>query len=188
MGAVGTTGRLVRGTAAGALVWTAAEYGVHRWLMHGRHTANPVTAEHLDHHRHLERTDPLRFDRFLWWPAAGAVAVGVPARAITTGATAAGAGLGFAFSYCGYRHLHWSIHHRPPRTSWGRRLRRHHLRHHVGAPRANHGVTTPLWDLVLGTYQRDDGPVRLPAGMAPGWLVGADGRSRPHWASDYRLR
>ena len=169
---------------AGAVVWTAAEYAVHRWLMHGRYTANPVTAEHLDHHRHLERTDPLRFDRFLWWPAAGALAVGLPARTVASAPTAVGAGAGFAACYCWYRHLHWSIHHRPPRTSWGRRLRRHHLRHHVGSPRANHGVTTPVWDVVLGTYLPDHSPVRLPARIAPPWLLDDDGRPR----SDYQLR
>ena len=173
---------------AGAVIWTATEYAVHRWLMHGPLTANPVTAEHLDHHRHLERTDPLRFDRFLWWPAAGALAVGLPATTVASAPTAIGAGVGFAASYCWYRHLHWSIHHRPPRTPWGRRLRRHHLRHHVGSPRANHGVTTPLWDVVLGTYHPDRSPVRLPARIAPPWLLDDHGCPRSDLAADYQLR
>jgi sterol desaturase/sphingolipid hydroxylase (fatty acid hydroxylase superfamily) len=165
---------------------------VHRWVMHGRHTANPITAEHLDHHRHLERTDPLRFDRFLLWPAAGGLAVGSAAAAVAPAPVAAAAGTAFAASYCGYRHLHWAIHHRAPRTRWGRYLRRHHLRHHVGSPRGNHGVTSPVWDLLLGTRRPDIAPVTLPAAMAPPWLghPGNDrnGRSGARVHADYLVR
>jgi sterol desaturase/sphingolipid hydroxylase (fatty acid hydroxylase superfamily) len=185
---MGRMRQAVTGLGAGALVWSATEYAVHRWLMHGPHTTNPVTAEHLDHHRHLERTDPLGFDRFLWWPTAGGLVIGLPAAALTSAPAGAGAGLGFAACYCSYRHLHWWIHHRPPRTGWGRRLRRHHLRHHVGSPRGNHGVTSPLWDLVLGTFKADDGPVSLPAGIAPPWLVDERGHPDVRYADVAAIR
>lgn len=176
-----------RGLAAGAALWTLVEYSVHRWVMHGSHTGNPLTAEHLDHHRHLERTDPLRFDRFLLWPLAGGLAVTAPAALVASLSAAAGAGVGFAASYCGYRQIHWSIHHRPPLTRWGRHLRRHHLAHHVGAPRANHGVTTDVWDRLLGT-RRHPGPVRLPAAMAPPWLVADGGQPPPHLRRHFVVR
>lgn len=179
---------IARGLATGVAAWTLAEYAVHRWVMHGPHTTNPVTAEHLDHHRHLERTDPLRLDRFLVWPATGGALVAVVATGLTSTPAALAAGAGFAASYCGYRHLHWCIHHQAPRSAWGRRLRRHHFRHHVGAPRANHGVTTRLWDLALGTAHPDNGPVRLPASLAPRWLVDEAGDALPHFAADFQLR
>jgi sterol desaturase/sphingolipid hydroxylase (fatty acid hydroxylase superfamily) len=178
------TGRaFLTGIGAGILGWSLTEYAVHRWVMHGPHTTNPVTAEHLGHHRQLERTDPLRLDRFLWWPATGGLLVGAGTAAATSGPVGLGAGLGWAASYCGYRHLHWLLHHRPPRNRAGRWLRRHHFRHHVGAPRGNHGVTSPLWDLVLGTHQRPDGPVRLGPALAPRWLFDDSGRPRADLAS-----
>lgn len=188
MGAMGRTASLATGLAAGVLGWTFTEYGVHRWVMHGPRTSNPVTAEHLDHHRDLERTDPLRFDRSLVWPLAGGVLVGAPTAAATSAPAGIGAGLGWAASYCGYRQLHWLLHHRPPRTPAGRWLRRHHFRHHVGAPRGNHGVTSPLWDLVLRTRQPGAGPVRLGPGTAPRWLVDEHGTPRAELAGYLTLR
>jgi sterol desaturase/sphingolipid hydroxylase (fatty acid hydroxylase superfamily) len=185
---MGRVAAVLRGLAAGAVGWTAAEYGVHRWVMHGRHTTNPVTAEHLDHHRHLERTYPLAFDRFLWWPAAGGLLVGVPTAVLRSVPTGIGAGAGFAASYCAYRQVHWLIHHRAPRTRVGRWLRRHHFRHHAGSPRGNHGVTTPLWDVVLRTRRPDAGPVELSRGMAPPWLLDEQGRVRPELERDLTLR
>lgn len=177
-----------RGLATGVAAWTLTEYAVHRWVMHGPQTTNPLTAEHLDHHRHLERTDPLGLDRFLAWPATSGVLVAAVAARLTSTPVALAAGTGFAASYCGYRHLHWCIHHRAPRTSWGRRLRRDHFRHHIGAPRRNHGVTTSLWDRLLGTYRDDDAPVSLPAAMAPRWLLHDDGRLRAELAPHFTLR
>lgn len=176
------------GALAGTMIWSITEYAVHRWIMHGRHTTNPVTTEHLDHHRHLERTDPLRFDRFLWWPLAGGTVVGTAAAVVAPVPAAISTGTTFAAWYCAYRQVHWSIHHRAPRTRWGRHLRRHHLRHHVGSPRGNHGVTSPLWDVVLRTNRPDRGPVVLPAALAPAWLHRSDGSLDPATATDYALR
>lgn len=186
---MGTVRSLVAGAGAGSVIWSLTEYSVHRWVMHGHHITNPVTAEHLDHHRHLERTDPLRVDGFLAWPLAGGLLVGTPTAALTSTTVGVAAGSAFAAWYCGYRHLHWAIHHRAPRSRWGRYLRRHHLRHHVGSPRANHGVTSPLWDLVLRTYRPDRGPVALPAAMAPAWLRrNDDGSLDPRFVADYAVR
>ncbi len=33
-------------------------------------------------------------------------------------------------------------------------MRRHHFHHHFVDGRANHGVTTPLWDFAFGTCQK----------------------------------
>ena len=51
----------------------------------------------------------------------------------------------------------------------------------------NHGVTSPVWDLVFGTYVRVDGPIRVPRRMAMVWLVDDDGTVRPEYAADYAV-
>jgi 4-hydroxysphinganine ceramide fatty acyl 2-hydroxylase len=65
-------------------------------------------------------------------------------------------------------------------------VRRHHFHHHFGHPTANHGVTSPIWDMVFGTYERVDGPLRVPRRLAMVWLVD-DGQVRPEYADDYAL-
>ena len=55
-------------------------------------------------------------------------------------------------------HYEWShyVAHVPyrPRTRWGRRLKRRHLRHHFVDERTWFGVTHSLADLALGTHDR----------------------------------
>ena len=50
---------------------------------------------------------------------------------------------------------------------------------------ANQGVTTPVWDLVFGTYERVERPVRVPRRLAMVWLLDEHGDVRPEYALDY---
>jgi hypothetical protein len=54
----------------------------------------------------------------------------------------------------GGRHSDQAIHVRGPRTRYARWPARNRLYHHFGKPNRNHGVTSPLWDLVFGTHDR----------------------------------
>ena len=51
----------------------------------------------------------------------------------------------------------------------------------------NHGVTTPVWDLVFGTYERVEGPVKVPRRLAMRWLVDEDGELLPGYEADWAL-
>lgn len=148
--------RSVISFGAGLVAWSAVEYAVHRWVMHpgGRRApddgvvpANPVVAEHLEHHRVPTSTVALRLD-------AHNVAYKATAFGVSSALGTVGFGLGFTTGYVAYTGLHHRIHHgRPPgrRTRW---LWRNHLRHHHSARQGrgvDYGVTSPLWDIVLGT-------------------------------------
>ncbi len=145
---------------AGLLAWSAAEYAVHRWIMHGRieqagraigRLIDPIVAEHLDHHRHPGSTVALRLDRHN---------VGYKAGAFAAATTLAGMafGAGFTFGYAAYTGLHDRIHHQRPHGRIAAAVWNHHLEHHrlgrqgVGA---NFGVSSPLWDLVGGRLSSD---------------------------------
>ncbi len=57
----------------------------------------------------------------------------------------------FILGYLAYDYTHLAIHCRNPRTRLGKYLRRRHMLHHFVTPNACWGVTSPLWDWVMGT-------------------------------------
>ena len=184
---------------AGALTWSASEYCIHRFVGHGPKRTRPTglaqlspsglaasfNEEHLAHH-----TDPTYF--------APDAQKALAAVAITTAVSAVGSvlvgprravsyALGLSAMYVGYEVLHRRIHTHPPRGPYGRWLRRNHLYHHYKSPRRNHGVTSPLWDRVLGTELRVEERVRVPRRAAPAWMLDEHGALRAEFAEDYEL-
>ena len=143
--------RVVLAAAAGAAAWSPAEYALHRYVLHGSSAPSRVVgSEHRRHHREPLATNP--WLRSLTYPLMGAVAAVAcaPLWRRSTGVAAAATG-GFVSGYAVYEQLHWRMHHRPARTAAGRVLRQRHDRHHRGGPGGNFGVTSPLWDAVLGS-------------------------------------
>ncbi len=171
--------------AIGAWLWTLGEYLMHRFAMHERRGKGLASREHLRHH--AERDSVLESWWFAW---AGVLAVGFAlgssaARAL--GPVGAGLGIGWVAGYGFYDWIHYRAHRRPVAHPYERWVRRHHFHHHFGHPMANHGVTTPVWDLVFGTYERVDGAVAVPRRLAMRWLCDEDGEVRAAYADDYRL-
>ena len=50
--------------------------------------------------------------------------------------------------------MHYHLHHHVPKTYFGKRLRTHHMRHHFQDHRYGFGVSSPLWDAIMGTLPR----------------------------------
>ncbi|MGH8274649.1 MAG: sterol desaturase family protein [Gammaproteobacteria bacterium] len=128
----------------GLLGFTFIEYFFHRWMFH---TRIPLFAEgHRMHHENPRGYDSMPF--FL--PAV--ISLGLAALCwlvmpagfafIMTGAATLG--------YVTYGLSHFAIHHvrfrQPLLMRWAAD---HHIHHHH--PECNFGVTTPLWDILLGT-------------------------------------
>lgn len=153
-------GRLGLFMAAGVLFWTFLEYVLHRFvfhfephgpvqedlsfLIHGIHHDYPWDADRLV----MPPTISLAIGAMLWLPMKYAVG-----ETYFTGMFA-----GVALGYLWYDLGHYAAHHIKPRTRVGRWLRSYHLVHHFKTPGLRYGVSTPLWDLVFGTYpteQRD---------------------------------
>jgi sterol desaturase/sphingolipid hydroxylase (fatty acid hydroxylase superfamily) len=112
--------------------------------------------------------------------ALASLAVGVPL------------GLTFGFSFVSMYVLYEWVHRREHTHrgfgAWGRYLRRHHFHHHFGNPHSNHGVTTPIWDVVFGTYERP-GRIRVPDKLRMRWLVDpATGEVYGEYATSYELQ
>jgi hypothetical protein len=176
-----------RGAAVliGAASWTAAEYGLHRGLMHELRGRGLASVEHLKHHADVTYFSPTPKKLA---SAAATAAVAHPAATALAGrrwATAFTAGL--LSMYFGYEVAHRRTHTHPPRNRYGRWARRNHLHHHFGAPMRNFGVTSPVWDKAFGTYD-DPGLVTVPRRMAPVWLLDETGAVKAEFAADYRTK
>lgn len=171
--------------ALGAASWSAAEYGLHRFAMHELRGRGLASVEHLKHHADVTYFSPTSKKLV---SAAGTTVVAYPIATAVAGrrwATAFTTGL--LAMYSGYEVAHRRIHTHPPTNRYSRWARRSHLHHHFGAPMRNFGVTSPIWDRLLRTYD-EPGVVTVPRRMAPRWMLDERGEVRAELAADYIVK
>lgn len=131
--------------AAGFVLWTFAEYLIHRFAFHG-----PLRAMHDVHHRRPAAY--LGVASWGTWPLFALAWLGLCAIASVPAANALMSGL--LLGYLAYIVVHDLIHH-GDRARFGRVMRAlfaRHSAHHRGGHGA-FGVITPLWDIVFRTYR-----------------------------------
>lgn len=170
--------------ALGVLSWTFLEYVFHRWLGH-RWKKNFFGVEHTRHHSQGDYFAPG------WKKGAAALAfvailVG-PAMWIGGVVDGAVFTLGLAGLYLTYEWLHRRDHTHAGFGFYGRWARRHHFYHHFVDPSKNHGVTTPIWDLVFGTYKTPT-KIVVPEKLKMRWLTQENGDVWPEFADRYAIR
>lgn len=128
----------------GFVMWTFAEYWIHRSLLHRFFWHG--THEH--HHTHPK--DDVAFP--LWYVPAGFVMIFIPFY-IAARVPLAFAYAAFAGVVCGYlwfMFMHHMLHHNPTIHPWMERFAIWHNRHHkIGD--MNYGITTNIWDRLFGT-------------------------------------
>ena len=130
--------------ACGLLLFSLVEYCFHRWLFHGW-----VQIMERGHHKH--HLDPLGDDSlpFFLPPLGMLLLAGIFDLAMPTSYALLLAGA-MACGYSAYGLSHSIIHNTRFRHPLSRRWAAiHHIHHHH--PGTNFGVTTPLWDILLGT-------------------------------------
>ena len=144
---------------AGVFSWTLIEYALHRFVFH--YTARSefgrklVYGAHLSHHE-----NPLALNRLF-----SGLLISLPVATVylllawfATGSLQAATYLftGLTAGYFCYEWLHFQAHHGRPRLRLFRYLRKYHLLHHYQTPKQRYGVTSPLLDVIFGTFR----PVR----------------------------
>lgn len=175
--------------AAGVIAWSFAEYTLHRFAFHEQRGSWKGSVEHLRHHAGLDHragTTALSWTG-IW--LIGILGFGPVGWLLAGPAGGVALGAGWVVGFYLYEYLHWAEHRYPPRGRYGRWARRHHFHHHFSAPLMNHGVTTPVWDLVFGTYEAP-GRIRIPrrlAAISVAWMVDEQGDLRPEFADDYEV-
>jgi len=154
-------GPLALWSLAGLGSWWLAEYGLHRYVLHG---VQPFKRWHAEHHR---RPTALMGSPTAISAALFAVFVAVPAWWLLGKWPAIALTFGQITGYLAYGLTHHATHHAVPlqslqRSAWLARRRRWHAVHHAkradhpaGRGPGNYGVSTGAWDKVFGTQRAE---------------------------------
>jgi sterol desaturase/sphingolipid hydroxylase (fatty acid hydroxylase superfamily) len=153
----------------GAATWTFLEYVIHRWMGHDRRfRKSAFGVEHIRHHAEGDYFAPT-WKKLVFASIVTAVLC-LPAIALAGAPTGIAYIAGLMTYYGVYELLHRRNHTHAASGPYGRWRRSHHFHHHFVDGRTNHGVTTPLWDHVFGTYQ-PTGVTEVPRRLVMRWLV-----------------
>jgi hypothetical protein len=160
--------------AVGLLLWTLLEYAIHRSIFHppqwieddtrrvvGSLAPDQAVLPALPTFRHkfyfivhgVHHDYPNDSTRLVMPPS-----VSIPlatlfffAFSAIFGGAAPAIFAGFILGYLVYDTMHFAAHHASGRALFVRSLKRRHFRHHYGDSTHDFGVSSPLWDLILGT-------------------------------------
>ena len=133
---------------AGLAGWTAIEYAMHRFVLHGM---PPFRAWHALHH--ARPTARIGAPTLL----SGSLIVGMvflPLWILESLSLACAFTLGVLAGYLAYAVTHHAVHHGRYGGNWVLRRKRWHAQHHQAGHRRCYGVTSSFWDRVFGTDGR----------------------------------
>jgi sterol desaturase/sphingolipid hydroxylase (fatty acid hydroxylase superfamily) len=135
-------------TLLGLFAWTAIEYAIHRFVLHG---LQPFKSWHAEHHR---RPTALICAPTMFSATLITSLVFLPAWALGNVWGALALTLGVLGGYLAYGVTHHATHHWRADSAWlKRRKRAHALHHHADTP-ACYGVTSAFWDHVFRSARR----------------------------------
>lgn len=140
----------------GVFLWTTIEYGLHRFLFHLDEYVPDhrvaITLHFITHgvHHFL----PMDRLRLVMPPLLGCIlSFPIWKLYVVLMGPAMGAGCiaGSYFGFVAYDCMHYYLHHGRPMTFHLREMKSYHLDHHYKNPHLGFGITSKLWDVVLGT-------------------------------------
>ena len=131
----------------GLVIWTLAEYLLHRFVLHSW----PYFARY--HQAHHDDPRALIGSPTLFSLAIFASIVLLPAALLLGLWPALPCFAGFLSGYIAFAGVHEIVHHSQSQNAVLRHFKRLHARHHHGTEALNFGVLTSFWDRVFGTYE-----------------------------------
>ena len=138
---------------AGLFVWSVTEYVLHRFIFHqelpGKLGARIHFIVHGVHHDYPNDSRRLVMPPALSLPLA--YLFYTLFQSLVPGITFYPFFAGFLIGYLCYDMLHYAIHHAPMKGKVWMALKTHHLKHHFKDPHNGYGVSSPIWDVVVGT-------------------------------------
>jgi len=136
---------IAAGAVAGLLSWSAIEYALHRFVLHG---LQPFKRWHREHHR---RPAALICAPTVLSAALIGLLVWLPAMAFMGEWLGNAFTLGVLTGYLGYAITHHALHHWKLNLGWLQRRKYWHARHHHLLQPCCFGVTSGFWDRVFRT-------------------------------------
>ncbi len=150
----GVSGLTAAGLVAlGLFLWTFTEYMLHRYVFHYTGPRPWQRRMHFLIHgvHHDFPSDATR----LVMPIGASIPMGVGFyflfRLIFGSTLVDPLFIGFGLGYLAYDGLHYAVHHFKMTSRLGKWLKRYHMVHHHTGEEARWGVSSPLWDWILGT-------------------------------------
>ena len=137
----------------GLFVWTLAEYTLHRFIFHFQPKSQFGKRLHFIFHG-VHHDYPSDTKRLVMPPS-----VSLPLAAlfyflfkVILGVSfVAPFFVGFLIGYLFYDISHYAIHHFNMHSKLWLAIKNHHMKHHYQDPAKGFGVSTPLWDIIIGT-------------------------------------
>ena len=154
---------LPAGFLLGVLLWSFTEYTLHRFVFHYK-PRSPRQERIIFLFHGIHHAQPQCKTRLVMPPA-----VSIPLSLIYYGLLSLILGTllglsqwiwpiysGLVIGYLAYDLTHYATHHFPMRHGYLKFLKRYHMQHHYKTPNLRFGVSSPLWDLVFGTFPKED--------------------------------
>ncbi len=148
----------------GLAVWTATEYFLHRFIFHYHPTSNWGKRIHFIFHG-VHHDYPRDKKRLVMPPSAS-----IPLATLFyflfslffTQTHLFAFFPGFLLGYLIYDMLHYAMHHYNFKSGIMKRIKQHHMLHHYQNPEKGFGVSSSLWDDILGSkFPRKTETVKL---------------------------
>ena len=131
----------------GLVIWSLAEYLLHRFVLHGW----PFFAKY--HQAHHDDPSALIASPTLFSLGVFASIGLLPATLLLGLWPALPCFAGFLVGYIAFAAVHEIVHHSQSQNALVRHFKLFHARHHHATQARNFGVLTSFWDRVFGTYQ-----------------------------------
>ncbi len=146
---------------AGIILWTFAEYTLHRFVFHYHPTKTQLKRLVFLFHG-IHHAQPQSKTRLVMPPV-----VSIPMAFVfyalfswIFGAILGWAHwvdplfVGFMTGYLTYDVIHYATHHFPMRSGLLKAIKRHHMQHHYKSPDKRFGVSSPFWDIFFATLPK----------------------------------
>jgi sterol desaturase/sphingolipid hydroxylase (fatty acid hydroxylase superfamily) len=148
-----TFGTIILLILLGIAVWTITEYTLHRYIFHFPAKSEFGMKIHFIFHG-VHHDYPSDSKRLVMPPSVSiplAVLFYFLFKLILGGTLVAPFFVGFIAGYLFYDITHYAVHHFNIRNKFWLAIKKHHIRHHFENPELGFGVSSPLWDEIIGT-------------------------------------
>jgi sterol desaturase/sphingolipid hydroxylase (fatty acid hydroxylase superfamily) len=139
--------------AIGLFIWTITEYVLHRWVFHFYPKSEFGQRIHFIFHG-VHHDYPNDSKRLVLPPSASipmALALYFLFLYILPAGTIYAFYTGFLIGYLIYDMTHYALHHANFKSPFWKQLKQHHMLHHYSDSTKGYGVSSALWDKILGS-------------------------------------
>jgi sterol desaturase/sphingolipid hydroxylase (fatty acid hydroxylase superfamily) len=145
--------KLISLIVLGIIIWSVAEYMLHRFVFHYIPTSKLGQKIHFIFHG-VHHDYPSDSRRLVMPPSVSlplAIIFFLLFYAILGKIYVAPFMTGFLTGYLFYDMTHYAVHHFNMHSKFWLAIKNHHMKHHYKDPAKGFGVSSPIWDKIIGT-------------------------------------